>query len=113
MTRKRYLAVAGLLAILVGAGFGLGMILMPPDEPGITKANFDRIEKGMTRAEIIAILGKCQYRMGSDKKGAYLWTNSKEIIVTGVYFTEDSANDMFWNPPEETNFEKLCRWLRL
>ena len=54
MTRKRLLLIAVLpLAFAVT----LGVLAMLSPNPGVTKAKFDRIEKGMTLAEVEAIFG--------------------------------------------------------
>ena len=44
MTRKRCLAVAGILAMLLGSGFSVAMFLLADNGPGVTKPNMDRIE---------------------------------------------------------------------
>ena len=56
MTRKkRLLLIASLpLAIVVT----LGVLAQLPPRPGVTRANFDRIEKGMTLAQVEEIFGK-------------------------------------------------------
>ena len=52
MRRRKLIALAG-LAVLVAAG---AFVLWPrPDR--ITRANYDRIRMGMSRAEVEAILG--------------------------------------------------------
>ena len=54
--RRRLLVVLGALALL-GVACGLVVWLMPP-KPGITPANYERIEKGMTRRELEDLLAK-------------------------------------------------------
>jgi hypothetical protein len=53
--KRRYLTVAGILAVCICLTLGV-LAIMPP-RPGVTKANFDRIEEGMTLPEVEAILG--------------------------------------------------------
>ena len=55
MTRKRWIAVAGILVSLVGLGAFVPTLL--PPRPGVTKANFERIHDGMSQAEVEAIFG--------------------------------------------------------
>jgi hypothetical protein len=55
MRKNRWLLLGLLLACIVGVVLVV-LALLPPT-PGITKENFDRIEVGMTRAEVEAILG--------------------------------------------------------
>ena len=38
-------------------GIALGVLAVLPSGPGVTKANFDRIEEGMTRAEVDELFG--------------------------------------------------------
>ena len=54
MTRKYYLAIAVLSLALACAGFATAQ--MQPARPGIAKANFDQIKKGMTKAAVEEIL---------------------------------------------------------
>jgi hypothetical protein len=53
--KKNYLLSAGLPALCVC--ITLGVLALLPPRPGITKANFDRIEVGMTVAEVDKLLG--------------------------------------------------------
>jgi len=53
--RTRYLISAGSFTAIVCLAI-FGVSLMPPG-PGVTKANCDRIKKGMTLAEVKAIFG--------------------------------------------------------
>ena len=53
--KKRYFAVAGLLTACFCVI--LAVLTVLPLHPGVTKANFDRIEIGMTLPEVEAILG--------------------------------------------------------
>lgn len=55
MSRKHWLAVAVLFALAVGAAI-VATALWPPT-PGITYANFSRIELGMSRDHVEALLG--------------------------------------------------------
>jgi hypothetical protein len=45
-------------AILLGAGIATGALFLSAGQSKITQANFDRIQEGMTRAEVEEILGK-------------------------------------------------------
>jgi hypothetical protein len=71
--RKRYLIVAALVASLASVGFVAALLMSNgpggPGEPGVTKANFDQIEEGMTLQEVEQILG----RPGQYTWGFYFW----------------------------------------
>src|SRR5262249_80363 len=73
LTKQAYLAVAGLLAILVGAGLGVAM--MVPPAPGVTKANFDRIEIGMKITDVEVILGKPATQLSPHCMRTMSWTH--------------------------------------
>ena len=55
MIRKRLIVVIGMLAVLAGAGL-VGIMTIPP-QPGVTKANFNRIHKGQAKADVEELLG--------------------------------------------------------
>ena len=54
--RKRWLLATATMAGLVGVV--LLVVAMLPPRPGVTKANFDRVEVGMTKTDVEAILGE-------------------------------------------------------
>ena len=55
VTKKRLILIAALPLVIVAVT--LGVLAMLPPGPGVTKANFDRIEKGMTLAQVELLLG--------------------------------------------------------
>jgi hypothetical protein len=55
MKKKRLLLIIGGMIAVVG--LTLGVLAMLPPKPGVTKENFDRIEVGMTKAEVKKIFG--------------------------------------------------------
>jgi hypothetical protein len=80
MRRRKLIALAG-LAVLVAVG---AFVLWPrPDR--ITEENYQRIQEGMSRAEVEAILGP----PGDHRTGA---TYTYPQIGTGVF----SAKDLFF-----------------
>lgn len=56
MRKRRLLAVAGVLSVV--AWLALLVLALKPADPGVTKANFDRIKVGMSRAEVEEIFGR-------------------------------------------------------
>jgi hypothetical protein len=54
MPKKRLLLIASFPFTIA---LTLGVLAMLPPSPGVTKANFDRIKEGMTKAEVEEILG--------------------------------------------------------
>jgi SmpA / OmlA family len=55
--KKKWLLV-GIAALVVGGGVAVAIPALQPPGPGVTKANFDRIQDGMTRDEVEGILGE-------------------------------------------------------
>jgi hypothetical protein len=60
VTKKRRALIA-ILTLTIAVI--LGVLAMLPPRPGVTKANFDRIEKGMTLAEVEEIFGEKGFRV--------------------------------------------------
>src|SRR4051794_3784600 len=115
MTKKRYLAVAGLFAILLGAGFGVAMML--PPVPGVTKANFDRVQIGMTSEEVTEILGDkfiigLRVKEMEERHFIHSWRHNNGARAE-VAFYKRVVDDKTWTSPTETIVAKLRRWLRL
>jgi hypothetical protein len=88
-------------------------MLPPDDRPGVTKANFDRIEKGMTLAEVQQIFGQ-------DGEGPWFPTESKNRTYwywdwpkVGIQFLDNCVIEKEWHNSEETILDKIRRWLRL
>lgn len=120
MKKKRLLLLASLpLAI----AFTLGVLAMLPPNPGVTKNNFDRIQEGMTRAEVEAILGKPVLRFDNAfSTGTAIFRSNHwrgddgaeaSISFLSENLMEDKVTQKTWTPSKETVFDKLCRWLHL
>ena len=111
MTKKRLILIATLpLAIIVT----VGVLAMLPSSSGVTKATFDRIKDGMTRAEVQEILrdNPEEVRTG----GAYRscgWRGDDGSVVLVVLFLDDTVVDMRWRGPSETILDKIRRCLGL
>src|SRR5436190_14192317 len=82
MTKKRLLLIATLpLAI----GVTLGVLAMLPPGTGVTKANFDRINEGMTREDVEAIFGGPSAGLRTD------FTTGPTIKECECWFRDDGA----------------------
>ena len=118
--RKRLLLAAGTMAGVVGVVLVV-LALLP--RPGVTKANFDRVQKGMSKPEVQAILGK--RRFGVD------CVPDRVIRVGEEWYADDGAEahieferrdgdemtwracSMWWRESFETPFQKIRRWVGL
>ena len=109
-TNPRLLLIASMsLAIAVI----VGVLMTLSEHPGVTKANFDQIEKGMTLAEVEQIFGKAGLQKPIDEFQEIVWQDNKmgnEAIVT---FHDGRAASMFWHSSDGFFFRKLLRWLHL
>jgi hypothetical protein len=114
MTRKRrYLIVAGILAGCVCAA--LGVVAMLPPQPGVTKANFDRVEEGMTLAEVEAILGERKRQSitgGSPQHFRWYHADGTQITIENSQ-SDWAAGRKHFLESTETIPDKLRRWLHL
>jgi hypothetical protein len=129
--RKKHLVLVLSLSLTIAGTFGI-LAILPPG-PGATKANFDRIKKGMKEAEVKEILGSkpLQYswgpiRLGGPSSGQIgddepllndcvwhsFWT-SEDGSMIDVAFINGIAQEMSWSESTETVIEKLRRWLHL
>jgi hypothetical protein len=91
----------------------LVLLAIQPSPPGVTKANFDRIEIGMARADVETILGSSKSIKVRHYEEFY---NVKDQWNQGafVWFDEhDKTIKMLWVDSDETILQKLRRWLHL
>jgi hypothetical protein len=112
MTRKRCLIVAGLLVALICAGSTVTLLIpsMPSNQPGVTKANFDRIEEGMTLQEVEQIFG----RPGTYTWSCYWWqADGARVFVEFDYNGASAGRKTWWEDSTEPILDKLRRWLHL
>lgn len=119
MTKKRLILIAALpLAIVVT----FGILAMLPPRPGVTKANFDRIQHGMTKMEVEEIFGGKNTGIWADPKKQQVW----DVVIGGqsfwkaddgseayIDFVHDGVTEKTWEPSTETLFHKIRRWLHL
>jgi hypothetical protein len=112
MTKKHLLLIASLpLTIAVM----LGVLALLPPRPGVTKANFDRIENRMTRAEVEEIFGGRGRPFLGDDESWMLWEADDGSWVTIVFRDACIADKHWqsWHDSHETVLAKIRRWLHL
>jgi hypothetical protein len=80
MTRKRLLVTAMLLVAIIVT---LGVSVMLPTYPGVTKANFDRIEIGMHERDVEALFGELGFR-GHRNRGDPFWNGIGYSVKVAV-----------------------------
>ena len=123
VTKKRFLLIASLpLTIAVT----LGVLAILPPSPGVTKANFDRIEKGMTIAEVEQIFGEkgtassshpflpglcLRGELTDDGLRAGVWVSGESHAL--ILFSDKCVVHMRWLDFNPTLLETIRRWLHL
>jgi hypothetical protein len=116
MTKKRLLLIASLPLI---AAVALGVLAMLPPSTGVTKANFDRIQGGMTLAEVKEIFGrKADESMryvayGKVKQETERIWAADDGSAAFVEFRDDCVTGKEWAGFNETFLDKIRRWLHL
>src|SRR5260370_20047910 len=95
MFKKRRVVIALLVAGIIGVV--IGVLALLPARQGVTKANFDRIEIGMTRPDVEAILGPPS-DLGLMRRG---------LLEFDSDVTDDFAQVMF----DENNLVRTKEWV--
>ncbi len=105
MPKRRLLLLAALTLAVIAAPVAWEL----RDHPGVTKANFDRIQKGMTPAEVSQLLGGPP---GDVLIHTCWWSNDDGSEVV-IHFSQHAVRNKTWNPSAETIADKFRRWLHL
>jgi hypothetical protein len=94
-------------------GLALGVLSTIPRGPGVTKANFDRIEYGMKKAEVEEIFGNDGVPMllgGEEVKGERFW-DGEDGLGAHITFSNERVDGKFWCPdPEKETILGKIRW---
>jgi hypothetical protein len=104
-----------------------GVFAMLPPRSGVTKANFDQIEKGMTKRDVEIIFGRQDAIVwgdppltalrGADKCYACV-DNPRDRTLSGraawVFFDKNGCvSHATWVEGETSVFDKIRRWLHI
>lgn len=108
MRLNRWLLFGVLLAC--GIGVALAVLAWWPT-PGVTKANFDRIEVGMTRAEVEAIFGGPPGAINTPR--LCLWGDGDDSASATIDFDEAGRVAwMGWNQLDDrSSLRRKLDWL--
>lgn len=121
MKKKSPFLIAAALVLLAGILYALNL---SNDGPGVTKANFDRVEEGMTLEEVEAIFGKSGFCLGGGGTlhtwvGFYTFSGADGAVAritvmrSGLVEAKNAVTDKSWTPSTKTLPAKLRRWLHL
>jgi hypothetical protein len=105
VTKNRLLLLASLPLTIVLA---IGVLGMLPPRPGVTRANFDRIEMGMTEAEVEEIFGG----KGKQEQCGCVW-NAYDGSWSTMTFDHDCVDTKRWTDSDNTFLHRIRRWLHL
>jgi hypothetical protein len=124
MTKKRWIVLAGMLA--AGGCLTLAVLALLPPRPGVTRANFERIEHGMTLEEVEKILGgegpdspvlgPLDMNMKTSGPVTELhWVHPDRTTLVAVDFDGDNrvVRKWYWEESPPTFMQKLKRLLHL
>jgi len=109
MTRKWCVAIAVLFALAVALVIAIPTFL--PPTPGVTYANYSRIEMGMARAQVDALLGSPEPHAddGPPDRDWYCWRSADGDLVTIGFDKNNGVESAHWNElrDERSRLEKL------
>lgn len=110
MTKKRLLLITSLPLTIA---LTIGVLAMLPPSRGITKANFDHIEDGMTMGQVEAIFGGQEVALGnSGPSDGFVW-HADDKSGALVLFAHGCVVHKYWRDSNETTIERLLRWFHL
>lgn len=123
MTWKWRLAVIGLFAVLICLGVGLAMILTPDHRPGVTKANFDKLEVGMSKEQVESWLVTDRSTLLSARGlrsgiGRSVWVGEDGAMADICYSVQYLAHrneckvvSITWTDSTEMLCQRIRRWI--
>jgi hypothetical protein len=110
--KKKYLLLVAAIAIIAVSAFVLAVVLAT--EPGVTKANYDLVKRGMSYAEVVELFGSkptvAYLNRRVDATGLVYWRDADGSIAL-VTFSDGRVVDFEWADSNETIWDKLRRWV--
>jgi hypothetical protein len=118
--RKRLLLTFALLAAVAIVAIGAVLVLVWIDStrPGVTLANFNRIENGMTLTEVDGLLGPSTFGICASASDlindpVYVWV-SPDRDQASITFANGRVSETRWVDSEASTWDRLRRrfeWL--
>jgi hypothetical protein len=114
--RKRLILAT--VALSVAVYIVLTVLALQPPRHGLTKANFDRVEDGMSLLDVETIFGGMPRYGNQSPQGqlyfTWVWQGDDGAGAIITVFGNKGVTHKQWIPPsEETFLDKIRRWLRL
>ncbi len=107
--------IIGFATLAIAGGLAVAIPMLQPPRPDVTKANFDRIEDGMTEQDIEAISGPSRgiwkaFQDPSCRQQSDCWERD-DGAAAYVDFFDGRVSYKRWTESTETITDKLRRWL--
>jgi hypothetical protein len=112
MTKKRRCLISAAI-LAAGIGIVVAVVALLPPQAGVTKANFDRIEKGMTFTDVATLFGAEPWFDDTTPEHRLVDWRHEDGAVGRVILVDGMVTEMFWFESDETYPDKLRRWLQL
>src|SRR5262245_1337053 len=103
MRKKYWIAVAAIFVLAALSAVTIPALL--PPTPGVTYANYNRIEKGMTRADVERLLGEPHQMEATN----CVWFGNEMNDLFVVFDENDRVKAMGWNGRIDVR-SPLQRW---
>jgi hypothetical protein len=106
----------GLATLAICGGIAVAIPALQPPGPGVTKANFDRVEDGMSREDVEAILGEDSELFlinAGPTHATRTWTGADGSTACISFYILQGVRSKRWTESTETIPDKLRRWLPL
>jgi outer membrane protein assembly factor BamE (lipoprotein component of BamABCDE complex) len=113
MSKKCWLIT---VAVLVAIAIAIAIPALLPPTPGVTYSNYSRLEKGMTRAQLEALLGEPDPALqgfGPDGDTSFLWESAEHDSVWITFDPNGLTKSYTWNHTndERNSFQKAMERL--
>lgn len=112
INRRLLLSASALVAVAVA---GVVVMAMLPPRPGITRMNIDRIQVGMAKDRVEAILGSPGNHLHGMGIGEWrLWRNPPRASVAICFDEKDCVTEIArgeFHPDQLTFMDRLWKWL--
>ena len=106
-TKKRLILIA---AVPLTIALMVGVLAMLTTRSNVTKANFERIQEGMTRPEVEQVFGMAGISQSSKEDALTAW-EADDGSVAYVRFLDGCVVRKSWHDSELTFFQKIRRRL--
>jgi hypothetical protein len=112
MKKRCYILGAGFLAACVSLALAALVIPQPNAHPGVTKANLDRVQQGMTMREVIGIFGEKGKSQHGAEPSMWYW-EANDGSVACVFFGGENVIETDWIDSHTILIDRIGGWLHV